>query len=149
MKAALSRQEVPAGETAVLRVEIQWPKEEAAYSFVVPNLPLKNLALVRQGESSETFQKDGAVWLQKTFEFEVQPTSPRGEGRIEAFKLAYIDPTVQKGGHFSVESYTLSAAKPTPGRFSFVFLALTALIILAMTVFIAKRKRGLTSNSSP
>src|SRR3989338_7511409 len=78
---ALSAKKIHLDQTVLLSIQIEWPKTEADYSFALPELPLKNLTIVRQGESEEVFTRDGGEWTRKTFEIELQ--APRkGRGSI-------------------------------------------------------------------
>ena len=77
-------------ETFILRISARWPEDEGAYSFLLPQLKLDNLKLLRSGESQEIQVRGERKWLEKSFEFELSGIKP-GEGRVKAFHLRYID----------------------------------------------------------
>ncbi|MDD5216554.1 MAG: hypothetical protein PHS88_00465 [Candidatus Omnitrophica bacterium] len=85
-----------------MNIKIQWPKSEALYAFLFPQVKMDNLQLQTQGESQESFLSDGEPWVRKTFSLTFLPVRS-GEGRIRAFTLGYIDPSTQKGGSFQIE----------------------------------------------
>ncbi len=97
-------------ETVQFNLEIHWPREEGPYVFALPVLPLKNLVLERQGESQETYRKDGKDWSQKSFIAVLRPLAP-GEGKIEDFVLPYVNTGSQESGELLVTAPHVKISK--------------------------------------
>ncbi len=98
-------------ETAVLKIQIEWPQTDPAYVFALPQLRLKNLSLVRQGESRETFAQEKDLWVRKTFTMELK-AEQSGQGIIEGFAIPYLDGLGQKAGEFSVSQLQVQVMRP-------------------------------------
>ena len=94
-------------QTAQVDIRISWPATEANYAVAFPTLILRNLNLIRHGESQETFVQDDQTWIAKIFSFELAPQKT-GAASIESFHIPYIDPSNQKGGHFDIPAVEFS-----------------------------------------
>lgn len=110
LEASLSPQELRQGERAVMTVEILWPQEEGAYSFIFPTLTLQNLVLVRQGESQETTSLQGVIMEKKTFtlEFAARDAGPSSVG---SFGVSYTDAAGQPAGSLQVLEHKILVRK--------------------------------------
>ncbi len=142
LEVSLSDEQIPLSKTATLEIQVKWPKDEADYSMTLPSLSLKNLTLLRQGESQESFRLSNTDWIRKTFSFELKPLE-KGEGRVEGFKLPYIDPAQQKGGALTVEEKRLKITQdPIPLKKILTFAAIPAgLFALGGVFFMAIRRK--------
>ncbi len=152
LEASLSRQEIRLDETLTLTVQVEWSKEEANYVFAFPELELHNLAIERRGESEESVIRSGIQQTKKTFSIELKPLQP-GEGRISEFQISYIDPSVQKGGKFSVAEQKIDVRKP-PFRFPVRAAALavvipTALLLIRSRLRFQKQAKERDSHPGP
>lgn len=121
--------EVAVGESFLYEITLTWPQDEADYKFALPDLPLSNLALLRRGESQESFIANNRVWLRKMFTYEFQALR-EGEASIHGFALPYIDPSGQKGGTLRV-SETRLRVRPAQAPWS-KHLAWVAALVLAV-----------------
>ncbi len=108
---SLSAQKIPANQTVTLQIRAQWPKAEAQYAFALPELSLKNLSVVNQAESQETFRQGQQEWTRKIFLIDLKP-GQSGEGIVKAFVLPYVDPALQKGGRFEVPDQRVRVTPP-------------------------------------
>lgn len=132
LEVSLSRQAVTLKETSILTIQITWPKDEARYVFALPELVLRNLAVERLGESEESIIRSGIQQTKKTFLIELKPLQP-GEGHIPEFNIPYIDPSVQKGGSFTISEQKIAILKPP---FQFPVQACLAAIAIPLTLFL-------------
>lgn len=124
----ISSSRISLDETTTLNIRMEWPKSEGAYSFALPEPILKNLTLVRQGESQGTFVEKEAEWTQKTFTLEFKGVKP-GEALIRSFVLPYVNSEGQTSGNFTVgEQTVLVNAIPFYKRIN--FMAIAALLML-------------------
>lgn len=143
IKVTVFPEKISSDQTVQLQLEIQWPKKEAQYSFAVPPLRLKNLSILRQGESQENFRRDEDEWTLKTFLMELQPLSA-GKGVVQPFTLPYIDPASQKGGSFEVAEVVIPITKP-PWKASGLFFGFGVVLLLlpgtAILLFLLKKKQ--------
>lgn len=94
------------GQTSALSLQLTWRSQEANYHFLRPQLTLENLVVEEEGESNETFQKEGKEWRKKEFHFKLKAIQS-GKGKINAFQLNYIDPAQAMGGHIDIPSMEL------------------------------------------
>jgi hypothetical protein len=120
LEVLLSDQRISLDATITLTIAIEWPKQEAQYSFAFPALKLRNLSIDKQGESQETFLQDGKEWIKKTFLITLKPLQ-LGEGKIESFVVGYIEPATQKGGQFTVSEQSIQIIR-SKGRIPSPFL---------------------------
>ncbi len=141
IEVTLSSKKIKLTETAELKIQIQWPKAEAHYSFAIREPKLFHLTLEQQGESQEHFVQNGEEWVQKNFILTLKPTQP-GRALIESFIIPYIDANTQKGGEFNVSEQTLEVMKPFP-VFGGVILILLVAIAVAGTVFFIVHRRSI------
>ena len=122
LKATLAKDKISPSDSTLFQIQAEWPKEEGSYSFGIPDLPLDNLMLLREGTAQETFQKDGRDWVRKEFTFELTGRSP-GAGKIKDFSIPYIDPSTQKGGRFQVAAMQVEIEKPPAHLFRWLAIA--------------------------
>ena len=137
-----SATEINLNETVTLSLVIEWPKTEADYAFLLPTFTPKNLTVERQGESQETFLRDGAEWLRKTFSIELKPIAI-GTGRVGSFRLGYIEPSSQKGGSYTVAEQNFLIKKP-PFKFVLpkfvIVITVSTVAMVTITVVFLKLK---------
>lgn len=115
-----------------LRITARWPKEEGAYRFGFSNLSLKNLDLIKQGESQEAFFENGEEYLERSFVITLRPQS-KGEVEVEGFTIHYLDPATQKGGAYDVAPFTSKAGGSV--KLLLWIMALTSIGILLVSIF--------------
>lgn len=138
---SLSKNKINAAETAELKIQFQWPKSEASYTFAVPELPLQNLTVSNQAESQETFLKDGQEWTRKEFIFDLSPKGT-GEGVIGDFPIIFVNPAGGVQGQYAVSSLKLQISKAPVKRniLPYVFvLGGIAAGFLAVSLFFKKK----------
>jgi hypothetical protein len=135
-----------------LTIQVEWPKEEADYVFAFPQLNLHNLAIERQGESEESVIHSGVHQTKKTFSIELKPLQP-GEGHIPEFNISYIDPSVQKGGSFTVSEQKIAILKPPfqfPVRATAVAVAIPITLLLIWSrLRVQKQAKERESHAAP
>lgn len=139
---------VKVGEACHLVLEVSWKTVEAEYRFPVPEIFLEQLALEELGESNEIFRKEGEEWRKKTFRYGLRALKP-GKGRIQAFRLSYVDPVRSLGGHFEIPAREI---KIVPDRSGFYWIASwTAVIVgtIALTAGCFLRQRSRRSGAVP
>ena len=135
----LSKQKIPLEETAALTIQVEWPRNEAHYTFAFPNLQLNHLAIEQHGESQETFIQDGEEWVRKTFLITLKPDQI-GEGKIESFIIHYLDPSTQKGGSFTVPEQSIAVVRARVKISPYLVMTLLSVavgaIIFALSYFL-------------
>lgn len=134
LEVTLSKQKITLSETALLTVQIEWPKGEANYSFVLPSLRLENLFLERQGESQENIRRNGQELIRKIFVTELRAEKP-GVGKIDSFDIRYIDPVTQAGGAFSISEQKITVVKPPLNLLSLLVWTMPLALLTAAGVF--------------
>ncbi len=138
------------GETCELTVEVTWKSAEGEYVFPKPEVALERLAMEDLGESSETFQKDGEEWKKKTFRFVLRAVLP-GKGRIDSFRVDYVDSAKQLGGHFDIEPWEVKVSPDRSRLYRGLGVGLGALsaggILAWMIALIFRRRRKKTEES--
>lgn len=147
----LSSDTIRLDETALLKITIEWPKEEAPYAFAFPDLPLKNLEMTRRGESQESFFRNNREWTRKTFTLEFKGRET-GEGRIETWTLPYIDPARQKAGRFTISEQRIRIkGRPFPFRGipPILFTSLLVLFLSIVSGFLYIRKKRTPPGRAP
>lgn len=92
---------IQAGKNCHFLVRLSWRSTEGDYRFLQPELALKNLAVESVGEANETFQKEGEEWKKKSFRFDLRALRA-GKAKIQPFRIDYLDPSHETGGHFEV-----------------------------------------------
>jgi hypothetical protein len=100
---------ITVGKICEQTIQLIWKGQEAEYLFQEPEIPLENFVIEERGESNEVFQKGGEEWKKKTFRSEFRATQT-GKGRLGPFRLNYIDPAKQQGGHFEIPSQEFKIA---------------------------------------
>lgn len=131
-------------QTVQIDIRISWPATEANYAVAFPTLIFRNLNLIRHGESQETFVQDDQTWVAKIFSFELAPQKP-GAASIESFRIPYIDPSNQKGGHFDVPAVEFSIKAPPLWNTARKYIpaavfSIVALLGMGIAVLFKKRK---------
>lgn len=112
------------GESCELWLQIEWPSEEGDYNFQLPELTLTNLILDQFGESNQTFHKGAREWRKKEFRFTLLPQKP-GPASVGPFRIPYLDPQKQTGGHLNVQSLSLRVGgKRVPTRTGLLLFSL-------------------------
>src|SRR5690349_12178950 len=107
---SISRDIIPFSETTRLTIQAEWPRSEGSYQFALPPLIARNLILIQQGESQETFVSSGQEWTRKTFTLEFRAGEP-GPGSIAGFVLPYVNPASQSTGEFSTGELRIMVQK--------------------------------------
>lgn len=110
-QASVDRKKIFLNQTCALKIEFEWPKKEARYTFAIPSPDLQKMKLLRQGEAQETRVKEGAEWTRKTFMLEFQPLET-GTAAIEEFQVHYVDSLSQKQGQFLVPRSSIKILRP-------------------------------------
>ena len=103
----LSSDEIVVDQTTRFKVEVQWPKAEANYTFAFPHLDLENLTIEKWGESQETFLEDDQEWIRKTFSILLKPKHI-GTAKITGFALPYLDTETHAGGRFTIAEQVIT-----------------------------------------
>ena len=147
LNASVSSEYIQQDQTALLILQIKWPKSEGTYSFALPEPDFENLSLIRRGESQEFFNQNSEDWVQKTFELELKPLSV-GEAKIRDFTITYVNPTNQSQGSLQVTAMPLKIRKAPNPSLNFSWLAIgggIGLVILGASfgwVIAARKKKA-------
>jgi hypothetical protein len=138
----LSADKISIDEMAEFTIQTAWPRQEAQYSFAIPELPVQNLTVVRQGQSQESFRKGEEDWVRKTFTYELKP-SVTGKTGIREFEIPYIDPVLQKGGTLLVGAQELEVTKAPLSNRQLLSISLTAAALFAVgaAAFLVKARK--------
>ncbi len=129
-------------ESLLVTLDIEWPQADGSYAFTLPQLPLKNLILKRQGESQETFQRGEGLGSRKTFVFEVFPEK-KGAARIESFSLNYVESTSGASGTLTVPAFDIQVrAKGLPVLVKAVAGGALAVVVSLSVFLLALRRRS-------
>jgi len=123
---------VKAGQICALTLQVAWPNEEGDYRFSQPELVLENLTVKETGESSETFQRDGEGWRKKIFRFQLKALE-KGEGKIRAFRLIYVNPQTGEGGNLQVDTLKIKIQADRTAFYRLLFIVLGLTLGISLT----------------
>jgi hypothetical protein len=129
------------GDICELKVDVSWKSAEADYVFPKPELAVERLAMEDLGESSEVFQREGEEWKRKSFRFVLRAILP-GKAKIDTFRVDYVDPARQTGGHFEIESREFKIVPDRSGLYRALGIGLAAFGAAAFSVCVLFRIMG-------
>ena len=135
------QQKVKIGAVCPFHLELSWPSQEGEYRFALPDLTLENLRVEGEGESNETFQKQGKEWKKRVFRFDLKATQP-GKGRIRPFQIHYLNPTSGQGGDLKIDEISLKVVPDRSGLVRVaVFSAVGIAVVTALSIFLVLRSK--------
>lgn len=136
----VSSQTIDVDDRLILKLEVQWPKEEGEYSFMPPDVPSKNLLFKLRGESEETFSLGGRIWSKKTFNYEFAPSGP-GQAFLGPSGLPFVKSSTGEQGNLEIPEIQVKVKKQIDWKIALAAAFLAGGMCALLGTHLLKRKR--------
>jgi|GEM_PF-1804949 len=142
LEARLEPEKLGAGSSATLIIDISWPQTEGNYKFALPEITVEGASSGRFGEAQETYLKEDAAWIKKSFRIEIRPQKS-GRVHVNSFPIPYVkeEAAPGTGAALTVPAFTLEVEDANNRKVFYGAAAAFFLAILGLTFFIVRRRK--------
>ncbi|MFH1208962.1 MAG: hypothetical protein V1673_05335, partial [Candidatus Omnitrophota bacterium] len=127
--------QVVLGKNVVLKIQLEWPREEGSYEFNSLEPKLENLTLVDQHQSQET-----GMTVSQTFLYEFRPIQ-MGAAVIHPFEISYRQGDTEPWIPMLVPEHQIKVVSDLPVMIALIGSGIVAVLLAAIFVGLRQWER--------